>query len=202
MRRTFKWSNLKSKLARLNTVIQVALIHSISIIFEDCLNAQRRVKLSAFSSFHHHHRITHLGVNLERLHFLTSQVCFFFPDWSLHRLEKCHTYSLNTLDWWISFDLSEGTFQFELITSSCPTSQCSSRALFHNTNSSLIFKSKSFSSLLTTGIHAQWSQNNSFLIMKGEAIVRRLFANPVVNILCWVGFPDVFSELVAQSDEY
>lgn len=106
-----------------------------------------------FSSFHHH-RITHLGVNLERPRFLTSQVlvAFFFLDWSLCRLEKCHTYSLNTLDWWISFDLPEGAFLLELIrTSSCPTPQCSSRASFHNTNSSLIFKSKSFFPFLWHG---------------------------------------------------
>lgn len=96
-------------------------------------NAWRRMAL-AFSSFHCG-RIT----NLERPTFPTCKVFFIFlHNKSLHRLEKCHPYSLITLNWWICFDLSEATFLLKLITTfSCQTPQCFADAVFHYTDMSL-----------------------------------------------------------------
>lgn len=99
MRSTFKWGNLKRKLARLNTIKWVAWTHSVSAACEDCLSAWRMEHL-AFSSFHHC-RITHLGVDLEWPPFLTWQgfFCSFFArTWEMPFIFFDH-FSLMNLFW-------------------------------------------------------------------------------------------------------
>ena len=164
-------------------------MHSISVAHEDCWSAWRMEHL-AFSSFHHC-RITHLGVDLERLPFPACQVGFFPWQTLFAQAWEVPSIFFDQFGLMVLFWLARKSFPVVVNRNSFLSNTpifywCFVSSYKHwfslKTWVLLCLENTSFSTFLWYGLIY------SLLILKGEATLLTQFVKPTVNILCWICF--------------